>query len=53
MSYPARGPASAGIDGKAIAARRRRANLRVTTMSSARKLQAEHPEVIYYGLFAG
>jgi len=24
MSYPARGPALAGIDGKAIAARRRR-----------------------------
>jgi len=31
MSYPARGPSSLGIDGKAIAARRRRDVLNVST----------------------
>ena len=33
MSYPARGSASPGIDGQAIAACRRRANPRITAMS--------------------
>jgi len=33
MSYPARGPSALGIDGKASAARRRRAVLNVSTLS--------------------
>ena len=33
MSYPARGPSLLEIDGKAIAARRRRAVLNVSTLT--------------------